>query len=78
MYATGERRMPCMRIECVEFDPIFYEELVQANVKFFEDDDEEPPGEHSRLESRNNTSADARSSATARRHSSHNIDDMYA
>ncbi|KAI0361242.1 hypothetical protein OH77DRAFT_1443459 [Trametes cingulata] len=31
MYDSGERRAPCVRLQCVKFDTAFYQELVRAN-----------------------------------------------
>ncbi|OCH95775.1 hypothetical protein OBBRIDRAFT_719775 [Obba rivulosa] len=34
-YDTGERRAPCVMLQCIEFNPEFYNELVAANDNFF-------------------------------------------
>ncbi|KAI0639748.1 hypothetical protein C8Q77DRAFT_84355 [Trametes polyzona] len=35
MYDSGELRAPCVRLQCVQFDTAFYQELVRANEQFF-------------------------------------------
>ncbi|KAI9058843.1 hypothetical protein FKP32DRAFT_1581536 [Trametes sanguinea] len=35
MYDAGELRAPCVRLQCIEFDTAFYQELVRANDQYF-------------------------------------------
>lgn len=36
MYNEGVLRAPCVRLQCVEFDTAFYQELARANDQFFQ------------------------------------------
>ncbi|KAI0701684.1 hypothetical protein C8Q76DRAFT_756535 [Earliella scabrosa] len=81
LYNTGKRRMPCTRLECIEFNAETYRELVGANVDFADGSGSRVQPESTRPSKRRKVSTEEDSEGESfgrRRSESHSIDDMYA
>ena len=46
---SGRRVMPCVRLECVEFDEAFYQKMVRKNDAFFGGESQGRPGKRRRM-----------------------------